>query len=406
MKLGLALGLILCAGSTRAYEWEALGGITALGGLNSFDGKRNSFSGNLDGTFAPAIKVSETWSLLPSAFAGYQGTRPLTSVLGTATVNQQSAEGRLGVRGIYARPQSRWIFKPHILYGMKFLKETTDENWGQGLFDHRQQAVGVEVERMGDDMSTLRFDITWFNETYPNYTTLESQAALQFAGLTVARELVGDHILDHSGYQFSLSGDHTLGQRAMGMAKASVVWSRFDRQHVIDEGGQFTQPTRSDLLTDVALTARMPHEWNADLRAFGALEFGLTANTSNQNGYDATRGRFNPGFYDFVEWRMVPSASLTIGPPRRPVTVTARVSWKTRRYPHRPPQEATGAYGSGVLQSTELGGGLSLSYPMAPRLRLIFSLDRVSASANQDFQAFYRYSYQSTTALAGVRWDW
>ena len=27
-------------------------------------------------------------------------------------------------------------------------------------------------------------------------------------------------------------------------------------------------------------------------------------------------------------------------------------------------------------------------------------------SSNTDFQAFYRYSYQATTALAGVRWDW
>jgi hypothetical protein len=36
----------------------------------------------------------------------------------------------------------------------------------------------------------------------------------------------------------------------------------------------------------------------------------------------------------------------------------------------------------------------------------VFELDRASASSNQDFQPFYRYSYEATSALAGVRWDW
>ena len=406
MKFALILIVMLCASSATAYEWAMLGGISALGGMNSFNGARGSFTGNLDGTIAPAVRLNSEWALLPSAVVGYQGTRPLTDVLGTATVNQQSVEARLGLRAIYARASSRWRFKPHILYGVDLLKETTDENWGQGLFDHRRQSVGLEIERMGDDASSLRGCVDWFNEVYPNYTSLESQAAMQFQGLSLARELVGDRLLDHSGYQFSLAGDRSLGARAVGTAKLAVVWSRFDQQHVIDEGGQFERATRQDILTDLALTARMPHEWNADLRAFGALEFGLTANSSNQNGYDATRGRFNPGFYDFLEWRAVPAASLTIGPPRRPVTLTARLSVKNRRYPHRAPQNSTGAYGSGSLQTTEMGGGLALSYPMAQRLKLLFSIDRVTSSSNQEFQEFYRYSYQSTTALAGVRWDW
>ena len=32
--------------------------------------------------------------------------------------------------------------------------------------------------------------------------------------------------------------------------------------------------------------------------------------------------------------------------------------------------------------------------------------ERASSSSNQNFQAFYRYSYEATTAMAGVRWDW
>ncbi|MDE2511360.1 MAG: hypothetical protein KGL74_09580, partial [Elusimicrobia bacterium] len=90
----------------------------------------------------------------------------------------------------------------------------------------------------------------------------------------------------------------------------------------MDEGGQFKSDSRQDVLADASVAARMPHEWNADLRVLGGLELGLTVNSSNQNGYDATRGQFLPGFYDFTEWRAAPSATLIVGPVRRPVRAT------------------------------------------------------------------------------------
>jgi hypothetical protein len=406
-RLVLAILLALVAAArARALEWVPIGAVTALGGLHTFDGSSGGFTGNVDAAFAPALRLSDEWALLPSARGAYQGTRRLTDVLGTATVSQQSLEGRVGARAVYGDPASRWRFKPSLSYDTELLKETPDEAWGQGLFDQRRITVGGEVELLTDEPHSLRAGVDWFKVAYPNYTSLESQAALQFAGRPLARELVGDSVLDREGYRFSLAGDAALGRRLEGEAKAGVVWSRFARQRVVDEGGQLTADTRSDVLTDLSLALRMPHEWNADLRALGGLEVGLTANSSNQNGYDASRGRFLPGFYDWLEWRAAPSATLIVGPVRRPVTATLKLGWKRRSYVHRPPQSATGAYGSGTLSSTEWSGGLSLAYPMTGRLSLIFDLERASASANQDFQAFYRYSYQATTALAGVRWDW
>ncbi len=408
MRLLLLAAVLLGSARARAHahEWVPIGEISALGGLHSFDGKSGSFSGNLDAAFAPAVKLSEAWSLLPSARAVYEGTRPLNDVLGTATRNQQRAEGRLGVRAVYAPVDSRWRIKPGLSYDAELLKETADEGWGRGLFDARRVAVGGELERLTDDEHSVRLGAGWFSVAYPNYTTLESRAALEFPGRGLSRELAGDRALDREGYQFALSADAPLGARAVATARATGAWSRFARQHLIDEGGQFMSETRQDVLVDFALAARMPHEWNADLRALGALELGVLTNTSNQNGYDASRGRFMPGFYDFFEWRAQPAATLIVGPPRRPVSASLRLGLKSRRYAHRVPQGATGAYGAGSLQTTQWSGGLSLSYPMARRLSLQFSFDRESSSSNTDFQPFYRYSYESTTALAGVRWEW
>jgi len=406
VRRALLAALLLSGAPARALEWVPIGGIGALGGLHTFDGSRGSFTGNLDATFAPALRLSDSWAALPSARAEFEGTRRLADVLGTATPVQQRAEGRVGVRGVYGDPSSRWRLKPGISYDAELLKETKDEDWGRGLFDHQRLTVGGEVELLTDEPHSARFGADWFKVLYPNYTTLESMAAYQFRGQSLSRELVGEHALDREGYQFSLAGDGALGPRAVWEGRTAVVWSTFPNQRIVDEGGQLTSDNREDVFVDASLALRMPHEWNADRRALAGFELGLTANSSNQNGYDATRGRFQPGFYDFTEWRAVPSATLILGPVRRPVRVTATLGWKRREYPHRSPQDSGGADRGGALVSTEWTGGLSLSYPMTKRLSLAFELDRASASSNQDFQPFYRYSYQATTALAGVRWDW
>ena len=125
---------LLCPAPARALEWVPIGGISALGGLHTFDGEGGSLSGNVDALFAPALSLSDRWALLPSAHALYQGTRQLTDVLGTATPVQQSAEARIGVRGVYGDPESRWRFKPAASYDAQWLKETSDDGAYANVF--------------------------------------------------------------------------------------------------------------------------------------------------------------------------------------------------------------------------------------------------------------------------------
>lgn len=407
MRLFGALAcLVLCAPTAGAVEWVPVGGLSVLGGIHSFAGERGTLTGNASASFSPAMRLSPRWAVLPSARAEYEGTRRVGDVLGTMTSAAERLEGRLGIRAVWANPSSRWRLKPAVSYTRELSKETKDEPWGKGLYDQIRWVVGGEVELLTTEPHSLRLALDWFESVYPNYTTLESQAALQFAGQSLARELVGDRVLDRRGWQLTLRADAPLGKRAVGEASLTGVWSRFAAQRLIDEGGQLQGRAREDFLTRAILALRMPHEWNADLRARAGIELGVTANTSSQNGYDATRGRFLPGFYDFVEWRVEPSAIFVIGPPRRPVTAALKLGRRQRHYTSRPSQSETGAYGSGSLTTTEWTFGTSLDYPMARRLSLLFSLERSSAGSNQRYQRYYRYAYEATTALAGFRWDW
>jgi hypothetical protein len=398
--------LLLLSVPANALEWIPIAGVQALGGVHYFRGDRGAISGNADAVFAPAIRLNENWSLLPSARSTYEGTRRVVDVLGTATPLQERMEHKLAFRALWADPASRWRFKPGISYKLSFLKETRDEEWGGGLFDERLWTIGGEAELLTREPHSARFSLDWFDATYPNYTSLESQAALQFQGQPVARELVGDSVLDRNGARAGVAFDAPAGERVRLDAALSTVWSRYGRQRLVNDAGQFDADTRADFLTQLSLAARMPHEWNADLSALGSLTLGVGTLASNQNGFDATRGKFMRRFYDYRELSLTPAVKLLIGGARAPVTLDLALGWRRRAYANRRAQDSTGAYEGGPLATTEWTLAGTLTYPIAPRFSLVFTLERASASSNQKFERFYRYGYEATSALAGFRWDW
>lgn len=398
--------LALLASPAGAVEWTPIAGIQALGGVHFFRGDKGALSGNADAVFAAAIRHDERWSFLPSVRSAYEGTRRVNDALGTATPAQERMEHKLAFRAVWADPMSRWRLKPGISYKLGFLKETADESWGGGLFDERQWTVGAEAEFLTREPHSVRASLDWFDASYPNYTSLESQAALQFAGAPVARELVGDKVLDRSGARLGLAFDMPVGERVRLDAGLSTVWSRYSRQKVVNDAGQFDADSRADFLTAMSLAARMPHEWNADLRALGSLTFGLGVLSSNQNGYDASRGAFLAKFYDYREVSVTPAVKLLVGPQRAPVSVDLAIGWRRRSYGGRRAQDATGAYSGGPLTTTEWTVASTLTYPIVKRFSLVFTLERASASSNQSFERYYRYAYEATSMLAGFRWDW
>jgi len=402
----MAVIISIAAMPASAIEITPIAGIQALGGVHLFKGERGSLSGNADAVFSPAIRLNEKWALLPSVRSTYEGTRRTVDVLGTATPLQERMEHKIGVRAVWADPMSRWRLKPGMSYKLGFLNETRDESWGSGLFDERLWTIGAEAELLTREPHSVRASVDWFDATYPNYTSLESQAALQFAGQPLARELVGDRVLDRNGARLGLAFDVPAGERVRLDAGLSTIWSRYGSQRIVNEGGQFDAEDREDFLTAATLAARMPHEWNADLRALGSLTFGASFLSSNQNGYDASRGKFLPRFYDYREYSVTPAVKLLVGAPRAPVSVDLALGWRRRAYGNRRAQDGAGVYSGGPLTTTEWTFAGTLTYPIVRRFSLVFSLERASATSNQRFERFYRYGYEATSMLAGFRWDW
>lgn len=405
MRGFLVLSALLTAAAAGAVEWTPIAGFQALGGAHSFRGQRGQLSGNADAVFAPAIRLNDSWSLLPSLRSTYEGTRRVNDALGASTPLMERMDHKAAFRAVWSDPASRWRIKPGLSYKLSFLKETRDEKWGGGLFDERLWTAGVEAEYLTRDPHSVRVSLDWFSATAPNYTTLESQAALQFSGQPLARELVGDRILDRDGARLGAAFDLPVGERVRADAGLSTVWSRYGRQRLVNEAGQFDPDRREDFLTSIHAAARMPHDWNADLRALGSLTVGVSFLASNQNGYDASRGKFQSRFYDYREVSVRPAVTVLVGAARETVSVDLSLGWRRRSYLNRRAQDASGADGA-PLTATEWSAAATLTYPVAPRFSLVFTLERASASSNQRLERFYRYAYEATSALAGFRWDW
>lgn len=401
--------LLLLTAQAQALEFDPLFKAQVLGGQYFFSGQKADLSANASVLAAPALRFGESFALLPVFGASYQGTKGVRDLVGAGTLLQEQMDYRASARAVWAPEGSPWRLKPAFGYKYELLKETRDERWGSGLFDHQRWSFGAEAEYFWRDPFSWRFGVDYYETQFPNYKSLESQAATAFQGQSLARELVGDHVLDHQNVAVNVSLDGPVHKRVTLEGSLGVTYRRFPRQHVVDSMGGLAKGLRQDVYTAARLAARMPAELNRDLRVLGALGLGFAYNSSDQNGYDASAVRYTPYFYNYGEWSLAPSLTFLAGPQgagTRPMVLELSGSWWRRLYPYRTAQDAAGAYSNGALHTAGWSFGASLSYPMLRRLSLILDAALSRNSSNQDFEQFYRYNYSSANFLFGVRYEY
>jgi len=391
---------------SMAMELSPIYGLQVLGGQNFYTGQRNSLTGNASAVVAPAMKFDDNWSLLPSFNSAYQGTEQVLDIVGAGTLFQSQWDNRLGVKGVYTPDDSLWRFKPSLSTRYEFLQQTKDEQIGKGLYDYYTMDAGFDAEYVYREPFALRAGLDYYQNHFPNYTSLESQAATSFQGQSLARELVGNYVLDTQNVLLSLGGEGPVSDRFIVQGTASVLYERFANQHLVAASGDLTSPIRQDVMSSLAVSLKMPAELNSDLRVLGSWDLAGIYNTSNQNSYDATQTQFIPYYYNYGEIRTGPNVRVLVGPSHEETIVGLGATYWYRRYPYRQLQDADGAYQGG---STHMGNWMvqgSLTYPMAPHFGLVFNVQYGRATSNQHFEEFYRYNYTTTNYLFGFTYDY
>ncbi|MFH2203655.1 MAG: hypothetical protein ABIJ96_11105 [Elusimicrobiota bacterium] len=403
--LAAALALGAAGVPAAALETQTLCDLQVLGGQYFFQGERGALNGNASGLFASVLVLNDRWTLVPSVASRFQGTKQVVDLVGAGTLFSQQMDHRIGVKGVYRRPESDWLFKPALSYSVQLLKETLDERWFAGLFDYRMIDLGFEAEYIYRDPYSVRAGVDYVYTHFPNYTSLESQLALDFQGQPLARELVGDNVLDTHALMFSAALTVPLGRGLRAESGLSFTRQSYPQQPVVAGTGLLTGDNRADLIT--SFSTALDASWKAGREVRVAPRLGLAvANTvANQNNYDAMRTEHQPGYYNSTELKLEPEVRLLLGDPRQPVALRLGSSLSFRRYPHRRIQDASGTYLDETLRQNGWMFTATASYPMAPGFRLLFNLQHGKASSNQGFEQFYSYNYTATNYLIGFRYE-
>ncbi len=399
--------LLFLVRPAAGLEVEPIYSFQLLGGQYFFQGERGSLSGNVSALAAPALVFNDHWTLLPSWTTRYQGTKQVVDLVGAGSIFQEQMNHRAAAKAIYKpEPDSRWRHKPSVAYSMELLKETNDETWFNGLFDYRMLDLGYEVEYFYKEPFSLRAGVDLVTAEFPNYTSLESKAAFDFQGESLARELVGDQVLNTRVMMLTLAGTASLSPRWIADARLVVSRQSFPNQRIVDGTGLLTGEDRLDFVTSLDVSAKTAIEWTPSVRMNVGAGIGFSNTASNQNNYDARRTEFQSGYYDMYEFRFGPNARLLFGDERQPITLSMAASLTHRRYPRRRIQDAAGTYQSRSLRQTNWMLSTTLNYPMAPRLSLLFNFQHGRAASNQGFEQFYSYNYSATNYLMGFRYDY
>lgn len=394
--------------SAFAADWQPVASLRLLGGQYAFRGAPAGVSGNAELRLAVAAVFSPEWSLLASLDAAYEGTKPLSHPVGPGSLFQQRMTYVAGLKPVFSPKKSLWRFKPSLRYRMEFLRETRDERWNRGLFDSQTAILGMEAERVyGEDGARWRIGVDYAFIRFPRYLSLESQSLFDFNGAPLARELVGDKVLDSVSQTLytAFSGPVPLPGDSRFDASVSFERRRFGSQPVVGSNGSLKGQSRIDLVTRAMGRVTSGRELRRELTLILGLGFSVMTTVSNQNRYDAGQGVFLPRFYNVFEWGISPTVGVELGDDRRPVVISLATQWTERAWGHRRTQTASGRYTDNSVSQRVLGVSLKLNYPLGTRLRFIGEIETTSATSNQEFEQFYRQNYGALSVLTGIGLD-
>ena len=239
--------LIVLMGSISAYSEVRLKPIfqgNIFGNISDAEEAKPSFRGNAEIRFVPVVEVGDKTAFLPILRASYVGNQTPIKIADEGTLLQQTQEyhGELvALRDLSEKTTlSLRGGRTEIL-----LRETVDEDWGHGLYDHNLTFGGMGLEhRVSPEFlpTRLRLDAEYSWIRYPNYLSLGSQSGIDNIG---AKEL------DTNSWQVFFKGETSLGIRHFITYGVGLSQDDYVDQRVIAAVGTISQKKRQDSLLDV-----------------------------------------------------------------------------------------------------------------------------------------------------------
>jgi hypothetical protein len=381
-----------------ALKIEPVIKLTALGGQYFFQGTNTSFSGNGDWLLAPGIRFNDKFSLIPTGVGKYRRAREVQELIGGGFLTRETLENQAIVKGIYSL-SPRWKTKLKGSFKNQLLVESASETLGNGLYDNNKLGLGLEFERTGTILKSLRLSLDPYAVRFIRYTSLAS-------GSTFGEEIKsGVNTLDFNAYDASSGADLALGRKTQISANALVSFRPYSDQKRVTSSGSYLTEDRKDWYSEVSasLLRALPDIPPAHLQWLAGLNFSYSALISDQHNYDANRTQFNPNYYDYAEIHVVPKL---IGRLFGKLDCAMAYDYGLRNYNHRPTQDFTGVYATDKIVLTTHSISYSFKYPCGLGISTVVQGVWRESTSNMAYEATYRYNYIAQHYFAGISWEY
>ncbi|MDO8733918.1 MAG: hypothetical protein Q7K21_02010 [Elusimicrobiota bacterium] len=386
-----------------AAEITPVANISLLGGQYFLEGDKDSFAGNADIFFSPVINFSEDSALLPIYQGIYSNTKDVKELIGGGTLTREVLDNSLTLKFTHKFSDT---FKGKVKAGYKleYLKETEDEDLGDGLFDYNRLIGGIEGEKKYESWN-LRAGYDFYIMSYPNYSSLVTtyQTSIDTATYTEISGNAGEDVLDYSTHELFIEGLHSFNDTTVGKISYDISYKDFKDQTIVKIDGSFFSEKRNDLvqLLTLGVAKNLP-------KITAALYNSVQYYDSSQNSYDAGRTQYNSNYYDFIQNNVTPSLTFNFGDVVRPFKGRLILWWDIayRKYINRPSQDEEGNYKTSEISQVTNTTGLSLIIPVYKSVSIKTAANYRDATSNNRYEANYRYNYNTSNYFAGMNWEY
>ena len=366
-----------------------------------FDGESSALGGNASVKFIPAYKYSEKFAVLPTVESSYRGTRSTEELAGGSTLFQDTWDNALGVKAIMT-PNDRWAFRGRLSARMKWFRETTDEEWNDGLYDYRSLTVGAEAERKWGKTLSAAAGYDFSSLQFPNYASLESSQSSD-----LAREFSGTDVLDSAVHLLSVRGSAPLPGRVTAQLSGYLSPRLYSDQSVVTLSGLFTSTKRQDTATGGNINFERPFRGPKSSVISAALMYGYLGMQSNQNHYDARLTTFVPDFYDYDQQTVGAQLSAGFGSSTAgPMVAELAGAYSHRNYRSRTIQDQDGLYLGEKLHVIETTLTAAFSYPLTRNVRARISTSVGRSRSNNRYEEVYRYNFSNSNYQFGFVYEY
>ena len=372
--------------------------LSLSGGQNSFDGESSSFDTNFSINAVPALKFSDSFSLLPIITGEYRTVKETKELADGNILFQKGLNYGLSLKPIWTLSNGAAI-KVKAGYMAQQLKEAADEELSSGAFNYNKITIGVDY--VPSQASMVGYN--YFTVAFPNYQSLlASQTTAQSvvgSGVTAA----GTDILDFAAHELFIYKQFTMGQVMLDVT-ADYLMKSFSDQLVADGVDTLSSDQRSDTSMLVHLFPSIALIPTGPTTMFGGMGISYQSYTSNQGYSDANGPIFTPSYYNYNEMKFAPTINCSFN--LLPLTIDLMYEYALRNYSDRLAQDADGGYTTDKMNQTTGYFRVGATYPLKENLNLRLVTSMLSSSSNMKYETVYRYSYNANSIFLGVNYTY